>query len=95
MSELKTGNITLSYPRSDEFEITTRLAILDFDEERKKDLMKNKGFVVSDFKGIKKDLKDPNSIFSSKYGQTLKDLNPYADRYKCECGFTKSRINFK
>lgn len=94
MSELKTGNITLSYPRSDEFEITTRLAILDFDEERKKDLMKNKGFVVSDFKGIKKDLKDPNSIFSSKYGQTLKDLNPYADRYKCECGFTKSRINF-
>lgn len=94
MSELKTGNITLSYPRSDEFEITTRLAILDFDEERKKDLMKNKGFVVSDFKGIKKDLKDSNSIFSSKYGQTLKDLNPYADRYKCECGFTKSRINF-
>lgn len=94
MSELKTGNITLSYPRSDEFEITTRLDILDFDEERKKDLMKNKGFVVSDFKGIKKDLKEPNSIFSSKYGQTLKDLNPYADRYKCECGFTKSRINF-
>lgn len=94
MSDLKSGTISVSYPRSDEFEIATRLAILDYDEERKSDLMKNNGFVVSDFKGIKKDLKDPNSIFSSKYGQTLKDLNPYADRYKCDCGFTKSRINF-
>lgn len=94
MSDLKSGTISISYPRSDEFEIATRLAILDYDEERKSDLMKNNGFVVSDFKGIKKDLKDPNSIFSSKYGQTLKDLNPYADRYKCDCGFTKSRINF-
>lgn len=94
MSDLKSGTISVSYPRSDEFEIATRLAILNYDEERKSDLMKNNGFVVSDFKGIKKDLKDPNSIFSSKYGQTLKDLNPYADRYKCDCGFTKSRINF-
>lgn len=94
MSDLKSGTISVSYPRSDEFEIATKLAILDYDEERKSDLMKNNGFVVSDFKGIKKDLKDPNSIFSSKYGQTLKDLNPYADRYKCDCGFTKSRINF-
>lgn len=94
MGELMTGNINVSYPRNDEFEIFTRLMILDFDAERKKDLMTNKGFVISDFKGIKKDLKDPNSIFSNKYGQTLKDMNQYEDRYKCECGFTKSRINF-
>ncbi|MDD3122066.1 MAG: hypothetical protein PHC62_00960 [Candidatus Izemoplasmatales bacterium] len=94
MGELKNGSINLSYPRSDEFEVMTRLAILDFDKERKKDLMENRGFIISDFKGIKKDLKDENSIFSKRYGQTLKDLNPSADRYKCDCGFTKSRINF-
>lgn len=92
--KMKSLSVNLSYPHNDEFDITTRFEVINFDKEREKDLMTDNGFVVSDFQGIKKDLKDPNGIFSKKYGQTLKDLNPYADRYKCDCGFTKSRINF-
>lgn len=92
--KMKSISVNLSYPHNDEFDIFTRFEIIDFDKEREKDLMTGNGFVVSDFQGIKKDLRDPNGIFSKRYGQTLKDLNPYADRYKCDCGFTKSRINF-
>lgn len=93
-SRMKDVNINVSYPHSDQFDITTRAEVIDFDKECKHDLMTDNGFVISDFQGIKKDLKDPNSIFSKRYGQSLKDLNPYADRYKCDCGYTKSRINF-
>ena len=38
-------------------------------------------------------MKDPNGIYSSRFGQKLGDINPYADRYSCECGYLKSRIN--
>ena len=86
-------NVNVSYPYSDEYEYETRLERINLDEEREKDILNGKGFIVGDPKGIKKDLKDPNSIFSVKYGQTLKDLNPFSDRYKCECGHTTSRIN--
>ena len=86
-------NVNVSYPYSDEYEYETRLERINLDEEREKDILNGKGFIVGDPKGIKKDLKDPNSIFSVRYGQTLKDLNPFSDRYKCECGHITSRIN--
>ena len=85
-------SVNLSYPYSQEYDYETFLIRLNLDEEREKDILRGNGFIVGDPKGIKKDLKDPNSIFSSKYGQTLKDLNPFSDRYKCECGHTTSRI---
>jgi len=61
--------------------------------ERIKDLKYGKGFVISESQTIKKDLKSPNSIFSSRFGQTLQDANPFIDRYKCDCGYLKSRIH--
>ena len=86
-------NLNVQYPRNDEFEIIARLAIMDFDKEREIDLKTDNGFIVEDHKGIKKDLKAKDGIFSPRYGQTLKDINPFGDPYKCECGFLNSRIN--
>lgn len=86
-------NFNLSYPYSDEYEYVTRLIRLNLDEERKKSIIDGKGFIISRPQSIKKDIKDENSIFSSKFGQTLQDMNPFADKYKCACGHTTSRIN--
>lgn len=86
-------SVNITYPYSDEYEYETRLERINFDDEKDIDLLTNNGFIVSDSNGIKKDLKDPNSIFSPKFGQTLKDLNPFANRYRCECGFTQHKIN--
>lgn len=86
-------SVNVTYPYSDEYEYETRLERINFDDERDLDLLTNNGFIVSDSNGIKKDLKDPNSIFSPKFGQTLKDLNPFANRYRCECGKTQQKIN--
>jgi DNA-directed RNA polymerase beta' subunit len=38
-------------------------------------------------------MKNINGIYSSRFGQKLGDINPFADRYSCECGHLKSRIN--
>lgn len=86
-------SVNVSYPYSEEYEYETILERINFDDERDIDLLNNNGFIVSDSNGIKKDLKDPNSIFSPNFGQTLKDLNPFANRYRCECGKTQHKIN--
>lgn len=86
-------NVTLTYPESDEFVYETFLERLDLDKEREDDITKDNGFIISDPKGLKKDLKDPNGMFSPKYGQSLKDVNPFGNRYKCECGHLQTRIN--
>ena len=86
-------SLNITYPYSDEYEYETRLERINFDDEREIDILTNNGFIVSDSQGIKKDLKDPYSIFSPKFGQTLKDLNPFANRYRCECGQTQHKIN--
>ena len=86
-------SVNVTYPYSNEYEYETVLERIDFDDERDIDLLTNNGFIISDSHGIKKDLKDPNSIFSPKYGQTLKDVNPFANRYRCECGKTQHKIN--
>lgn len=86
-------SVNVTYPYSSEYEYETTLERINFDDEKDIDLLTNNGFIVSDSQGIKKDLKDPNSIFSPKFGQTLKDLNPFANRYRCECGQTQHKIN--
>ena len=86
-------SVNVSYPYSDEFEYETTLERINFDDERDSDLLRGNGFIVSDSNGIRKDIKDPNSIFSPKFGQTLKDLNPFANRYRCECGKLTQKIN--
>lgn len=85
--------INLTYPNNDKFDVETHLTRINLDRERELDLLNDNGFIISDSQGIKKDLKDPDGIFSSRYGQGLGDLNPFADRYKCDCGHTTSRIN--
>lgn len=73
------------YPINPEYRYITRLERLDLDEERINDLRRNKGFIVTEPVGIKKDVKDYNGIFSTRFGQTLQDMNPYANRYSCPC----------
>lgn len=84
--------LNISYPNDPEYEFITKLVRLDLDSERENDIKKDKGFIVAPTQGIKKDLKNQFSIFSSKFGQTLKDVNPYGNRYKCECGFTQQKF---
>lgn len=87
-------NITLTYPNSEEFEFITKIEVIDLDKEAQKDISTGNGFLITEAKNSnKKDMKNINGIYSSRFGQKLGDMNPYADRYSCECGYTKSHIN--
>jgi len=87
-------NFTMTYPRSDEYEYLSKIMIIDLDSEAQNDIASGNGFEISSPKSSnKKDMKDPNGIYSSRFGQKLGDVSPYADRYSCECGYLKSRIN--
>ena len=81
------------FPYSDEFTWITEMVDIDLDEERIKDVVSGRGFIIKSPKPIKEDLKDPDGIFSNKYGPTLDDINPYQDRYKCECGYMRGKVN--
>lgn len=85
-------HVKLSYPNNPDYDYFTTLTRLNWDEERIYDLTYGKGFIVSRTHGVKKDVKDPNSIFSSRYGQTLRDINPFGNRYRCKCGHTTQRV---
>lgn len=78
-------NVKLSYPYDPNFIYETLMERIDLDDERKNDLKRGKGFIVSEPQGIKKDIKDYNGIFSTRFGQTLQDINPYANKHSCEC----------
>ena len=86
-------NLTLHYPNSEEYDYESRLVRIDLDKRREKNLSEGNGFIVSAPRAIKDDIKDINGIYSSRFGQKLGDVNPFADRYSCECGYLKSRIN--
>lgn len=86
--------INYSYPNNSDFEYTAHMERINFDKECELDLLSNEGFIIASPKTtIKKDIKDPNGIFSEKFGQKLGDMNPFIDRYSCSCGNLKSRIN--
>ena len=86
-------NVQLTYPHSDEYEFATRLENIDLDAEAKHDIETGEGFLVSaPLNSIKKDIKNIDGIYSSRFGQKLDDVNPFADRYSCECGETVGRI---
>ena len=87
-------NINYSYPDNPVYDYIAQMERIDFDKECETDIRIGNGFIISDPKTtIKKDIKDPDGIFSPKFGQKLGDLNPYIDRYSCNCGELKSRIN--
>lgn len=87
-------NVTTHYPYSEQYVYETCLEILNLDQERIKDVTSGNGFIISAPRAlIKNDIKEDNGIFSSKYGQTLQDISPYGNRYRCKCGFLTKRIN--
>lgn len=86
--------INLTYPHSDEYEFLSKIEIIDLDKEAQNDINSGNGFLISEPKSSnKKDMKNINGIYSSRFGQKLGDINPFADRYSCECGELTSRIN--
>ena len=85
-------NVHLTYPNDPDYKMEVRLEKIDIDKERINDLRTGNGFIVTEPKSPKKDLKEPNGIYSDKFGSTLQDVNPFADRYKCKCGHLKGRI---
>lgn len=86
--------VNYSYPNNTDFEYEAHIERIDFDKECEHDLQINEGFIISSPKTtIKKDIKDPEGLWSIKFGQKLGDMNPFIDRYSCSCGNLKSRIN--
>ena len=83
----------MQYPDDPMCLFLTQLEKINLDQERERDLATGRGFRCSAARSIKNDIKDPNGIFSPKFGQSLGDQNPFIDRYKCECGYLRSRIN--
>jgi hypothetical protein len=81
------------YGHSNEIEYQSRLVKINFEEECKRDLETDNGFIITGAQGIKKALKDPDGIFSSRYGRGVDDISPNGDRHKCECGNLRSRSN--
>ena len=87
-------NVRLTYPQSDEFDYLTKISIIDMDAECKHDIETGNGFIISKpMNTNKKNMKNPDGIYSPRFGQKLGDANPYADRYKCNCGHLTGRIN--
>lgn len=84
--------VTTSYPQSDEYEYETCIERINLDEERYSDVYNGKGFVVTSSKPIKDDIRDPNGIFSGRFGMTLQDVQANASRFKCSCGNITSKF---
>lgn len=78
----------------EEYQYETMLSRVNLDERRKQYINTGKGFILGKPQTTtKKDLKAVDGIFSPLYGQTIGDVNAFADRYKCECGHIRMRIN--
>ena len=84
--------VNTRYSRSDEYDFETRLERINLDAERRKDVLSGNGFIISSPKAIKDDIKDPNGIYSTKYGPGLQDANAFGNRYRCKCGHRQSRF---
>ena len=86
--------VNMSYPYNDEYDYVVYMERLNLDKEKEKDLQRGKGFIISSPKAtLKKDIKNPDGIFSTRFGQRLGDQNPFMDKYSCRCGNLKGVIN--
>lgn len=86
-------NVTLHYPYNDKFDYITQLQKINLDRERDNDLNNGRGFIITDVKSIKKDIKTQGGIFSTRYGSTSQDAESYKHRYSCNCGMLQGSIN--
>lgn len=82
-------NVNVHYPRDDEYDYFVKFERLDLDKECLKDLTNQHGFIISEPQPINKALKSDDSIFSSKFGKSLQDKDPYSHRYSCAKGCTQ------
>ena len=82
----------IGYPYSDEYDYEVRLTRIDLDAERIRDIENGNGFRITAAQTIKKEVKNEDGMFSSRYGQGLQDKSPFQDRYKCNCGQLKGKI---
>lgn len=82
-------NVKVTYPRSDEYDYFVKMERIDFDKECLKDLSNGHGFLIKEPQPLNKTLKQKSedSIFSSRFGRSLQDKDPYSNRYSCKCGY--------
>lgn len=86
-------NVVLEYPHNDKFDYETRLVRLNLDEERIADIKSGRGFIISAPKGIKKDIKHQDGIFSSRYGSnSISDVDSFTAGYRCKCGMKRGSV---
>lgn len=86
--------INWQYPENPNYTYETRLRRLNLDEEKDNSILAGKGFIVRGTQStFKKESKSIDGIFSSRFGRTLQDVNPFSDKYKCTCGYLTSRLN--
>ena len=79
-------NLKVTFPRDEEYDYFVKLVKLDFDKECFKDLSNGNGFLIQEPQPINKAIKSDTSIFSTRFGRSLNDENPYSHRYRCKCG---------
>lgn len=90
----KTINISVEYPRDPNFTFKTRLKKFNLDEKRAMNIKIGKGFNITAPQGIKKDIKNQDGIFSSRYGSnSIIDAESFTGRYRCKCGLKRGSIN--
>lgn len=84
--------VNTRYSENSMFDYSTKLERVNLDQSRRHDILNGDGFIVTSRKNIKEDVKDPNGIFSVKYGPGLQDVNAFGNRYRCKCGHTTQRF---
>lgn len=82
------------YPYYDDVTCMTYLTTINLDALCASLVQNDQGFIVhSSYRSIKKEMNNPEGLFSPKFGRSLSDIDVFGNRYKCECGKTTSRIN--
>ena len=79
------------YPFDDKYEYITQIRRLSLDKKRMEDFGKGKGIKIDRPQGLKKDIKEINSIYSPLFGPTFEDASSFGTRYSCQCGLTKTQ----
>ena len=82
----------LHFPNDPDYDYFVKLERIDLDKECEKDLSNHHGFIIKEPQPINKALKSEDSIFSSKFGRSLQDKDPYSNRYSCKCGYVQGRF---
>ena len=88
-SQLPNFKVHLNYPQNEEYDYFTKLERIDLDKSCSADLSNGHGFIILEPQAINKTIKSDCSIFSSKFGRSLQDKDPYINRYSCKCGYTQ------